>query len=918
EVQRINLTTALGTSLTRTLFVLDEPSIGLHPRDMTRIIGVMQRLKAAGNTLVVVEHDPQIMFAADRLIDLGPGPGEQGGRIVYDGPPHALDAAGGSRTAHWLLGEARLSRVRRSLSDSQAHSLRLEGVRANNLKNISVTIPLGGLVTITGVSGSGKSTLIEEVLVPALLKAKGKATDAPGAHDLLLGHPHIDDVVFVDQSPIGKSSRSNPVSYVGAWDAIRAIFARAPLAVERGYTAGAFSFNAGNGRCPTCSGSGFEHVEMQFHSDVYLRCPDCDGTRFRPEVREVRLKDKSVSDLLELTVAEAIAFFADVRGIEEVRARLAPLADVGLDYLRLGQPVPTLSGGEAQRLKLAGHLAENAAGRSSSVPTAPDALRRGKLFVFDEPTTGLHFDDIAKLLGAFDRLLAAGHSLVVIEHNLDVIAASDWLIDLGPEGGEAGGEIIFAGPPEAIVNVPASHTGRALADHQRDLVALKEAIAAHRRQASGVREPPGVYLGRTAASSIRVLHAREHNLKNVSVDIPARGMTVITGPSGSGKSTLAFDIVFNEGQRRYLESLNAYARQFVQPAARPDVDAIHGIPPTVAIEQRVSRGGRKSTVATLTEIYHYLRLLWMKLGTQYCPSCEVPIEPQSPEVILARIMKEAKGRQATLLAPLVVNRKGLYTELAKWAKGKGYSHLRVDGALVPTSPWPRLDRFSEHSIELPVATITVGPKQEQALRAALATALDYGKGMVQVLVWQRGSAEAELSTFSTKRACPSCGQSFPEPDPRQFSFNSKHGWCPACQGTGERLTGFRPDERTSAEFADRALDAFLDAQGSHERCPECAGARLNAVARGVRFRDLGIHELVAQPVAAVEAFLEQLALDRRETEIARDILAEVRSRLGFLKDVGLGYLTLDRSAPTLSGGEAQRIRLAAQLGSNLQ
>ncbi len=923
EVQRINLTTALGTSLTRTLFVLDEPSIGLHPRDMTRIIGVMQRLKAAGNTLVVVEHDPQIMFAADRLIDIGPGPGERGGRIVYDGPPRALQAAGGSRTAHWLLGETHLTRSRRRLSPDQAHSLRLEGVRANNLKNVSVTIPLGGLVTITGVSGSGKSTLVEDVLVPALMKAKGRPTEAPGAHDLLLGHQNIDDVVFVDQLPIGKSSRSNPVSYVGAWDAIRAIFARAPLAVERGYTAGTFSFNAGNGRCPTCSGSGFEHVEMQFLSDVYLRCPDCDGTRFRPEVREVRVKDKNVADVLELTVAEAIAFFADLRGGEEVRARLQPLADVGLDYVRLGQPVPTLSGGEAQRLKLAGHLAESVAGRPVAAhpnrlaPKDP-AQPRGKLFVFDEPTTGLHFDDIATLLGAFDQLIAAGHSLLVIEHNLDVIAASDWLIDLGPEGGDGGGEVIFAGTPEAIVDAPASHTGRALSEHAQALAALREAIAADRRNETGVREPPGIYLGRTAASSIRVLHAREHNLKNVSVDIPARGMTVITGPSGSGKSTLAFDIVFNEGQRRYLESLNAYARQFVQPAARPDVDAIHGIPPTVAIEQRVSRGGRKSTVATLTEIYHFLRLLWMKLGTPFCPRCDLPIEPQTPEAILARIMKEAKGLQATLLAPLVVNRKGLYTDLAKWAKGKGYGHLRVDGELVPTAPWPRLDRFIEHSIELPVATITVGVKQERALREALTTALDYGKGVVQVLAWQRGSGEAELSTFSTKRACPGCGQSFPEPDPRQFSFNSKHGWCPACQGTGERLTGFRPDERTSAEFADRALDAFLDSQDRHERCPECAGARLNVLARHVRFRGLGIHELVALPVAAVEGFLDRLELDARETEIARDVLAEVRSRLGFLKDVGLGYLTLDRSAPTLSGGEAQRIRLAAQLGSNLQ
>ncbi len=954
EVQRINLTTALGTSLTNTLFVLDEPSIGLHPRDMTRIIGVMQRLKGAGNTLVVVEHDPQIMFAADRLLDVGPGPGERGGNIIFDGAPRELASTRDSRTAAYLLGRERLHRKRRPVWPSPLvgegarragegdvatrsgrpplpqplphegggeYCITLTGARENNLKGIDVQFPLRGLVTVTGVSGSGKSTLVQDILVPALYKAKGKTTDAPGTYDLLLGHQSIDDVVFVDQSPIGKSSRSNPASFVGAFDAIRAIYAKAALAVERGYTQGTFSFNAGNGRCPTCSGSGFEHVEMQFLSDVYLRCPDCDGTRFRAEVREVKVNDNSISDVLTLTVSEAIAFFADIKGGAEVLRTLQPLADVGLDYVRLGQPVPTLSGGEAQRLKLAGHLAESAGpdgGRPIAMlprrikPEDP-ATPRGKLFVFDEPTTGLHFDDIAKLLGAFDKLLDAGHSIVVIEHNLDVINASDWLIDLGPEGGDAGGEVLFTGTPDAIRRDPKSHTGKALNDYDRDLAALAESTKVLK-----AAEPRGVYLHRATARNISVLHAREHNLRNVSVEIPARGFTVITGPSGSGKSTLAFDIIFNEGQRRYLESLNAYARQFVQPSARPDVDAIHGIPPTVAIEQRVSRGGRKSTVATLTEIYHFLRLLWMKLGTQYCPNCDVPIEPQSLDAIAARVMKDCKGKHATILAPLVVNRKGLYTDLAKWAKGKGFAHLRVDGELIPVAPWPRLDRFAEHNIELPIGTVEVSAKREKELRAALVSGLDYGKGVVQVLSWRKGSAEAELTVFSTKRACPSCGTSFAELDPRLFSFNSKHGWCPSCQGTGESVKGFKRDDRVSEEFADRELDAFLDAKEAFELCTSCEGARLNPVARNVRFREQGIHAVVAQSVIDVERFVNALKLSPREEEIARDILVEVKSRLAFLQEVGLGYLTLDRSAPTLSGGEAQRIRLAAQLGSNLQ
>ena len=923
EVQRINLTTALGTSLTNTLFVLDEPSIGLHPRDMSRIIGVMQRLKSAGNTLVVVEHDPQIMFAADRLLDIGPGPGERGGEIIFDGAPRELATTKNSRTAAYLLGRERIHRAHRAVSQDDENRLTLTNARENNLKGITVNFPLRGLVTITGVSGSGKSSLVQDVLVPALYKAKGKTTDTPGAYELLLGHQNIDDVVFVDQSPIGKSSRSNPASFVGAFDAIRAIYAKSPAAAERGYTAGTFSFNAGNGRCATCSGSGFEHVEMQFLSDVYLRCPDCDGTRFRAEVREIKVNDQSINDVLDLTVSEALVFFKDIKGGAEVLRTLQPLADVGLDYVRLGQPVPTLSGGEAQRLKLAGHLAESVDNRPiSGLPKRikPDDAKhpRGKLFVFDEPTTGLHFEDIAKLLRAFDKLIDAGHSIIVIEHNLDVIAASDWLIDLGPEGGDAGGEVLFEGTADSIRKDKRSHTGKALNDYDRDLATLAESTKV---QAFKVEEPVaglGTYLARAVARNISVLHAREHNLKNISVEIPAKGFTVVTGPSGSGKSTLAFDIIFNEGQRRYLESLNAYARQFVQPSARPDVDAIRGIPPTVAIEQRVSRGGRKSTVATLTEIYHFLRLMWMKLGTQYCPTCDVPIEPQSLDAIAARVMRECKGKNATVLAPLVINRKGLYTDLAKWAKGKGFAHLRVDGELIPVAPWPRLDRFAEHNIELPIATVEVNVKREKELRGALTSGLEYGKGVVHVLSWKKGTEEAELVVFSTKRACPSCGTSFAELDPRLFSFNSKHGWCVTCQGTGESVKGFKRDDRVSEEFADRELDAFLDAKEAFEICTSCDGARLNPIARNVRFREQGIHEAVAQSVVDVERAVSQIKLGAREEEIARDIIAEVKSRLAFLREVGLGYLTLDRSAPTLSGGEAQRIRLAAQLGSNLQ
>ena len=912
EVQRINLTTALGTSLVNTLFVLDEPSIGLHPRDMGRIIAVLQRLRDAGNTLLVVEHDPLVMQAADRLLDLGPGPGERGGEVVFFAPPEELVAAKQSLTAQYLTGGKSVVVDHRPQPIGKKHpQLQILGAAAHNLKGIDVSLPLNRLVVVTGVSGSGKSTLIQDVLYNALAKELGKPVELPGAHRALLGLEQIDEVTLVDQSAIGKTTRSNPASYVGVFDAIRKAFADEPLAKARDYTAGSFSFNSGTGRCPTCSGNGFEHVEMQFLSDVYLRCPDCNGRRYRAEVLEVELHSattgvaRDLAEVLELTVAEALEFFADnpavLRGLE-------PLAAVGLDYLRLGQPVPTLSGGEAQRLKLAGYLAQ-AKGKGQG----------RTLFLLDEPTTGLHFEDIAKLLGAFRRLLEEGHSLVVIEHNLDVIGAADWLIDLGPEGGDGGGEVVCIGTPDQVAGHPASHTGAALRDYRKSLGSAP--IAAQVAEALADYQPPPVH----ATDRICMHGAREHNLKNIDVCLPRGRFTVITGISGSGKSTVAFDILFGEGQRRYLESLNAYARQFVQPSARPEVDAVFGIPPTVAIEQRTSRGGRKSTVATLTEIYHFLRLLFVKLGTQYCHDCDLPIEPQTAEMIVARLLREFRGKTLTLLAPLVVARKGYYTDLAKWAAAKGFAHLRVDGFDTPTDPWPRLDRFKEHSIELPVGEITVAPETEMTLRQLLERALDYGKGVVQVVESTAPAAavpkkrgrpkrqpSADALLFSTRRACPGCGSSFEEPDPRLFSFNSKHGWCPSCFGTGLVLPGF--DGEQSGE------EIWWNAwwEGAEQPCPACQGQRLRPEALAIRFRGRSIAELTALPVSAAGEFFAGLQLAGREAEIARDLLAELSGRLQFLEEVGLAYLSLDRSAPTLSGGEAQRIRLAAQLGSNLR
>lgn len=919
EVQRINLTTALGTSLVNTLFVLDEPSIGLHPRDMQRVTQVMHRLRDAGNSLVVVEHDPQIMLAADRLLDMGPGAGERGGEIVAFDTPAKIRANPKSLTGQYLSGakvvapraapapKAEKNEPPKARMVPSQKAIKLRGVTQHNLKNIDVEFPLRRLVCITGVSGSGKSTLIEDVLYKAMRKALGQPSEMPGTYERLEGAELVDDVVMVDQSSIGRTTRSNPASYVGAFDVVRELFANEAAAKTRGYTAGTFSFNSGTGRCPTCSGNGFEHVEMQFLSDVYLRCPDCDGKRYRAETLEIRREGadgtrRNIADVLDMTVTEALAFFKDKSA---VHARLQPLVDVGLEYVKLGQPVPTLSGGEAQRLKLAGHLAEAAVDDTPSI--------RGKLFLFDEPTTGLHFDDVAKLLRAFRKLLKIGHSLLVIEHNLDVMRAADWLIDLGPEGGDAGGQLVIAGTPTQVEAHPTSHTGKALREYEASF-ALEKGTDLF--SATRVAEPPGPLRAENKSvpfsSAITIHRAREHNLQNIDVEIPREKFTVVTGVSGSGKSTLAFDIIFNEGQRRYLESLNAYARQFVQPAARPDVDAIFGIPPTVAIEQRTSRGGRKSTVATLTEIYHFLRLLYQKLGTQFCPTCDVPIEPQTAASITERLLKQHKGSRIMLMAPLVVARKGYYTELAKWANARGYKQLRVDGEMLTTYQWPRLNRFKEHTIELPVAQIHVQKDNADTLERNLIKALDLGKGLVHVMDLE--AKRPKVQVFSIKRACPSCGTSFAELDPRLFSFNSKHGWCEDCFGTGVELEEF--DEEQSGEES-KWVEAEAE-DGGTLVCETCDGQRLNQIALHVKFRDQNIAQLTQRAIDDTVAFIDKLKLGKRETEIARDLMAEIKSRLSFLQRVGLGYLPLDRSAPTLSGGEAQRIRLAAQLGSNLQ
>jgi excinuclease ABC subunit A len=1000
ELERVDLTTAIGSALVNTLYILDEPSIGLHPRDSHRLVRILKSLRDNGNTVVVVEHDPEIVKEADNILDLGPLAGEKGGEIVFSGSYAKLLRDKRSLTGKYLSGREEIPVPSLRRVAKPGHSLQVLGATANNLKNLDVEIPLGCMVCITGVSGSGKSTLVEDVLYRSLKKRKGEPVGIPGACRDLAGGEQLADVIFVDQAPIGTTPRANLLTYTKAFDPLRRLLAEAELARLRGYTASTFSFNVEGGRCETCKGEGFEKVEMQFLSDVYVPCPECHGQRFRAEVLEVTYHGKNLTEIMGLTVTEALEFFA---GQTEMVRRLTPLAAVGLDYMRLGQSLTTLSGGEAQRLKLAAHIGmeksadelftyRQAQGERKNEPGAtnqPFVLSpskherergqlpvKGTLFIFDEPTTGLHFADIQKLLTAFNHLVGRGHSLVVIEHNMEVIKCADYVIDLGPEGGDGGGCVIARGTPEEVARVKESHTGQYLAQ----IIGPKSKGQSLKSKLlnSELRTPNSSHAN---GNAIAVVGAKEHNLQNISVDIPRDEMVVVTGLSGSGKSTLVFDIIYAEGQRRYIDSLSAYSRQFIKVMARPNVDLLTGLPPTVAIEQRMSRGGRNSTVATVTEISHYLRLLYAKSGVQHCVNCGQPLSVQSRSQVLDHIRDNFRGQRVSFLAPVVRGRKGFHKDVLAGARKLGFTQARIDGAVVKITSGMSLARFKEHDIEIVVGETRLNGTTHN-LDSLLFTALRVGNGALQVV------GEAGERTYSEKLFCVPCGLGYDLLDPRLFSFNSRQGACPECNGLGSRwefdpalvvpdhdksldedalvpLTKpefrrahakllrdvkkkgvplGRPFGALSAEQQHLVLagdgnavrgafailnDALTESEGTDEAlypaqflsevpCPVCVGTRLNPRARAVKVADKAIWEVMALSAADCLDHMRSLPLSSRDALIAAPILKEIVPRLSFLNEVGLSYLTLDRRADTLSGGEAQRIRLAAQLGSNLR
>jgi excinuclease ABC subunit A len=921
EVERVNLTSCLGTSLVDTLFVLDEPSVGLHSRDVDRLIRIIRSLRDAGNTVVVVEHDEAMIRAADYVVEIGPGPGAAGGRIVFQGNVTKMLASTASVTGAYFSGRLTVPAPasRRPVGEN-CRWLSFRNASKHNIAGLSFRIPLQRLVCLSGVSGSGKSTLLDNVLYQGLQTRRRKMTEDPAAIDAIDGDSALSDVVLVNQSPLTRTPRSNCALYTGAWELIRELFADTPEAQAAGFSASSFSFNGGDGRCDHCLGLGFERIEMQFLSDVFVPCPICEGRRFKPEVLALAWNGHSIADLLETSVSDALALFSDHKAI---RSRLSSLEAVGLGYLTLGQPLNTLSGGEAQRLKLVRYL-----GGFAGVEDAPG----GALLLLDEPTTGMHRHDVKVLLGVIQALIDRGHTVVVIEHNLDVLKSADWILEIGPGPGSDGGRVVAEGPPEKIAGA-----GTATSPFLRDALGMQGEGGRAAAESEIAWVPP-----EPAPSGITVVGARENNLKNISISIPHHALNVVTGISGSGKSTLAFDIIFAEGQRRFMESMSPYARQFVEQLPRPDLDRVSGIPPAVAIEQRVTRGSRKSTVATITEAAQYLRLLYARIGIQHHPETGRPVVPLSPSALKKVLLRAIRSRPAQrtkhlyLCAPLIRGRKGHHQPIATWIGRQGYELMRADGRIMRVEAFKKLDRYKEHDIEVVLADFKSAPSAQSSgkpgrdLTDLLDKALALGKGTC-FLVRAEGDI---LSWFSTTRTDAETGESFPELDPKHFSFNSPRGWCPACRGHGRifpwMLEPEEEDDDPLRRLRPYGIDDASDVSDAGRLCPECGGARLNRVARAVRLpilaqggkraqnrADLSLPELLRLTPAQLCSHLRHLRLDARGKLIVQDIVPQIEERLQFLDRVGLGYLSLDRPTETLSGGEAQRIRLAAQLGSNL-
>ena len=908
EGQRIRLASQLGSGLQGVLYVLDEPSIGLHQSDNQRLIKTLEMLRDRGNTVFVVEHDEETIRAADHIIDIGPTAGRDGGNITAQGCFQDILDSSESVTAQFLVGQEKMP-VPTERRDPDGRCLSIRNARLHNLVGLDVEIPLGLFVVLAGVSGSGKSSLVHGILRPALLQhlqGSGKddshepveeesSKEIKGRWDNVAGLEHLDRLIEINQSPIGRTPRSNPATYTKVFDLIRDLFTMLPESRIRGYNKGRFSFNVKGGRCEDCKGAGLKTIEMQFLSDVQIPCETCDGKRFNAETLQIRYKHRTIFEILELTITEAAELFENQPKILHI---LQTLLDVGLGYVKLGQPSTTLSGGEAQRVKLASELRKKSTGRT--------------LYLLDEPTTGLHFQDIRTLLQTLDRLVEQGNSVLVIEHNLDVLRFADQVIELGPGGGKFGGKLVGHGTPEELAERN-TLTGGFLRPF------LEKQLNEESSRVEEVKEPSAIngFQSERKERDLVVRGASKNNLRHVNVEIPKHQFTVITGVSGSGKTSLAFDTIFAEGQARYVESLSTYARRFLGRMDKAPVDSIDGLAPAIAINQKATSRNPRSIVATTTEIFDYLRLLYARIGVAHCPKTGAQLESFTATRAAKFLVDHYEGDRLEILAPLfrpdskhstlLKHPKELPEHLAALQQS-GFLRVYIGDKLILIDDWEseskKLKLTKSVAVWLVVDRIRVSVEEQQRLAESASIAYEQGIGLFcarrpddQKMIWFSEVPGNVKSDYYLTH----------DLNPRMFSFNSHVGACPDCDGLGEiELTG-------NLDF-----DEDVDADSLVFRtCKTCDGERLKPEYRSVLIRQRNILQLCKLRVDEALREVSTWELSATEQAIAQQALQEILSRLKFLRNVGLGYLTLDQRSNTLSGGEAQRIRLASQIGSGL-
>lgn len=956
EGQRVRLASQIGSGLVGATYILDEPSIGLHPRDNHKLLKTLLELKNNGNTVIVVEHDEETILSADTIIDVGPLAGINGGNIVAKGSLQTILDSKDSLTGGYLSGRLSLpnSKERKKVKGEE---ISLYKASHHNLKDVNLSIPLGLFVSITGVSGSGKSSLILDTLYPILSNEIQGSSLPIGAYESIKGTKKIDKVIAIDQSPIGRTPRSNPATYIKLFDEIRDLFTQLPESLSLGFAAGRFSFNVKEGCCPFCSGMGMIKVDMDFLADEWSVCEACKGKRFDDATLSIRFKGKNIHDILEMSIKEAESFFSSQ---PKIKNKIDLLMKVGLDYIKLGQPSPTLSGGEAQRIKLAKELSRPSTGKT--------------LYILDEPTTGLHFHDIKHLTDILHSLVDKGNTILVIEHNMDLVKTSDWVIDLGPEAGKNGGEILNEGTP-AFICKQKTPTGIAL----KEAMAPKNLLA--KVPASHTTEP---------LTHLTLTGAEQNNLKGIDVSIPLGAITVCTGPSGSGKSSLAFETIYAEGQRRYIESMSHYARQFVKQMHKPKIEQIEGLSAAIAIEQKNHAGNPRSTVGTMTEIYDYLRILYSHLGIAFCPETGEEIKSISKEYVIDKALQLPLKTKCFILCPITLLKQETFEQFKEKMIKQGFLRIRLNGTFYELEetniPW---DPKKKNTLFLVVDRLILSKDSRNRLNEAIEQALQISQDKITL------ATETEDLFFNLSCTVQSTGKSYPKVTAHTFSFNTDVGMCPDCQGLGfqygashlltDKLSSLTPldlilllckenTSRSSLKLISKTLSNlgidpdtalknlskeelllfFEGAPTSFDKKPEamtwkglslvlsqyakstngncksilsslleqkvcfsCEGTRLSPLARNVKVEGVSIAALVKKDIGSLVSFLQTLSPSSDKKLLLEETFLQIFSRLDLLQKLGLGYLSLDRSAPTLSGGETQRIRLSRQLGSGL-